>query len=408
MHRTRHLARHLPDYGWRPVVIRVDEAQYAEPPDLRLLDLLPPDLEQVRVGAFDRRIARLFGVGDLGLRAFPHLRGAVDQAVERYSPRVVFFTGFPFYQMLLAKRVKRRHRLPVVLDFQDPWVSAYGAGRPAVSKEGLAHRLAVTLEPAIVRQADFVTGVSEIQNRDMAARYPWLDTARMAAIPIGGDPDDFAQVSPAVAAAPDRTELRYIGAYWPRAEPVLTALFQGLALLRERDPALAARLTLSFVGTGQAGADRNGPRPVTNIAERHGVANLVREAPARVPFIEALQLMASAQGLLLTGSDEAHYTASKIYPALMSGRPYLSVFHRLSSANQILTAAGGGFALSFDNASELEALPAQIAERLADFAAGRARPPPADPRAYGAFTAHAVAGRFAAIFDRLTAGPGAG
>ncbi|MDB5451805.1 MAG: hypothetical protein JWO33_383, partial [Caulobacteraceae bacterium] len=358
VHRVRHLAKHLPAHGWRPVVIRVDEAFYAERPDRDLAKLVPDDVEQIRTPAIAGGLARLGAVGDLGLRGYPYLRAAIDEAVERYRPSVVFFTGFPFYQMLLAGRVSRRHGLPVVLDFQDPWVSAYGATRPSLSKEGLAHRLALMLEPRVLRHAAFITGVSETQNADMASRYPWLDARRMAAIPIGGDPEDFAAVGLGDGAPmEDVIELRYVGAFWPRAEPVVRGLMRGMALLREREPQMARRLRLTFTGTASASRpDVEPPQPVEAIARDEGVAEFVREHPDRAPFVEALRLMATAPGLILVGSDEPHYTASKIYPALMSGRPYLSLFHRLSSAHTVLGAAGGGVALGFDGADELTAL----------------------------------------------------
>jgi hypothetical protein len=399
VHRARHMAKHLPAHGWRPIVIRVDEAHYAERLDPALAALVPPQVEQVRSGAFPR----LPGIGDLGLRAYPHLRAAIDRAVREHAPAVVFFTGFPFYPMLIAGHVRRRLKLPVVLDFQDPWVSAYGATRPAVSKERLAHRLAVLLEPRVLRHASFVTSVSQTQNDDMAARYPWLDRQRMAAIPIGGDPEDF-QLADRLAPANESgiVELRYVGAFWPRAEPAVRQLMKGLALLRSTDPALAAKLRLSFTGTTSSNLPGETlSRPVAAIAEQEGVADLVRESPQRVPFTQALGLMAGAAGLVLVGSDEPHYTASKIYPTLMSGRPYLSIFHARSSAHQILVQAGGGVALGFEDAEALSALSGDIAEGLRRLASEPASLGRADPHAYAPYTAHAVAGRFAAIFNDL-------
>src|SRR5207302_1791874 len=110
----------------------------------------------------------------------------------RHAADAVLITGSPYYPMLLAPEIRRRFRVPVVLDFQDPWVSAWGAAQPRFSRAGLVYRAAAILEPRALHGADFVTSVSENQNAEMAARYRWLDASRMAAIPIGGDPDDFA------------------------------------------------------------------------------------------------------------------------------------------------------------------------------------------------------------------------
>lgn len=395
VHRARHLAKHLPAHGWWPIVIRVDERFYEEAPDAALADLVPRAVEQIRVGALDTRIARRIGLGDLGIRAYSQLRAALDRAAAEHHASAVLITGFPFYPMLLTGHIRDRLGLPVVLDFQDPWVSAWGATQPALSKAGLAHRLAVMLEPRAVRRASFITGVSEQQNTDMAARYPWLDKRRMAAIPIGGDPEDFPTERPR---AVGRAVLRSVGAYWPRAEPCVRALFGGLALLRQGGEAPHLR----FIGTW-TGAQDAAPRLVQGLAQEAGVADCVDEEPRRAPFIEAMSLLAGADGLILYGSDEPHYSASKIYPTLMSGRPYLAIFHARSSAYSVLRQAGGGIVLGFETQADLDALSPQIAEGLARLAREPESFGRPDPAAYAPFTAHAVAGRFAAIFDEVSA-----
>jgi hypothetical protein len=43
---------------------------------------------------------------------------------------------------------------------------------------------------------------------------------------------------------------------------------------------------------------------------------------------------------MLLGSSERHYTASKLYPALLAKRPILALFHEQSSVVSILRAAG--------------------------------------------------------------------
>jgi len=412
VHRARHLAKHLPAHGWRPIVIRAHERHYTEAPDHPLAALVPETVKQIRTGAIPARVARTVGIGDIGLRAFGPIARAIATGVAAHAPRAVLITGSPFYPMLMAGWVRRRWRVPVVLDFQDPWVSAGGALRPRWSKGGLAHRLAVALEPRAVRGASWITSVSDTQNADMAARYSWLDAKRMTAIPIGGDPDDFAALraapptNPITRLDPNRINLCYIGTFLPGAGPVVRALFQAVARMKREAPNLAGRVRLIFVGTsnqpaGTAAAAAS--HRVAPIAAEEGVGDLVHEAPARVPFLEALALLANAHGLLLLGSDEPHYTASKIYPALMSGRPYLSIFHARSSSHDILTHAGGGAAFAFADTAALPELVAPIADGLARLAGDPASLGRADPAAYAPFTAHAIAGRFAEVFEACDA-----
>jgi hypothetical protein len=119
--------------------------------------------------------------------------------------------------------------------------------------------------------------------------------------------------------------------------------------------------------------------------------------------MHALGVLARSDGVLLIGSDEPHYTASKIYPALMSGRPFLSLFHRASSAHSILSNAGGGRAFAFETLAELAALEAPLAEGLRTLAGAPASLGHIDPSAYAPYEARAIASRFGYIFDSLNA-----
>ena len=408
VHRARHLAKHLPAAGWKPIVLCVHESHHQESLDPGLAALVPETVETAKVAALPAKLTRPFGVGDLSLRAWHPLKRALVRLLSVKPVDAVMITGSPYYPMLFASEIRRRFKVPVVLDFQDPWVSAWGAVQRPLSKAGLSHRLATILEPRALRAADFVTSVSDIQNEETAARYPWLDGERMAAIPIGGDPDDFTALRdrPPYASDgeldPSLVHLAYVGTFLPRSDLLVRVLFRALALLRSQEPALASRIRLHFIGTSNQ-ADENLRFRVRPIADELGVADSIHEIPRRLQFLAALSWLVRSQGILLIGSDEPHYTASKIYPGLMSGRPFLSLFHRASSAHAILTAAGGGRALSFTTRQELEALDLPLAEGLRTLALGPETLGTVDRAAYAPYVAHNIAARFAGIFDRLVA-----
>lgn len=405
VHRARHLAKHLPAHGWHPVVVCVDEAFHEERLDPALAALVPRAAEVVKVSAFPAECTRPFGLGEISLRAWRPLRAAVRGLVADRRPKVVMITGSPYYPMLMAAEIQRLGA-PVVLDFQDPWVSAWGATQPWLTKAGISHRLAVLLEPRAVAAADFITAVSETQNKEMRERYPWLSSERMAAIPIGGDPDDY--VALAEQQSMDRVDLdttrfnlSYVGTIWPQVLSTIRALLGAVSEVRVRRPEVFARLRLNFIGT-TANPDASDGLWVHPLAEAAGVADIVREEPRRLPYLEALSLQARSDAILMMGSVEPHYTASKIYGVMMSGRPYLSVFHQASSSHTILTRAGGGIALGFDGAAALPRLIDRIADAIIRLATAPDTVVPAHPAAYRDFTAARIAERYAEIFDKLS------
>jgi hypothetical protein len=409
VHRARLLAKYLPAAGWRPIVLCVDEAFHEQKLDPDLARLVPSTVKIVKVPALPLRFVRPFGVGvgDIGLRALGQLRSALFRLLSKRQIDTVLITGSPFFPMLLASHVRRRFGVPVILDFQDPWVSAWGAEQPVASKAGLVHRLAVTLEPRALRGADYVTCVSEVQSKMMAARHPWLDTARMAAVPIGGDPEDFHFLREhgaeqcAHLLEGGAINFSFVGTFMPRSGPLMRQLLRALRLLKVEEPRVAARIRLNFVGTSNQSNDTQ-RYSVMPLAEEEGVADNVREIPQRIPYLKALSILAHSDGILLIGSDEPHYTASKIYPALMSGRPFLSLYHRASSSHQILSSAGGGIALSFDDGKDLQSLAPAIAQALHTLAVVPDQLGRADPSAYAPYEARAVAQRFADLFRKAS------
>lgn len=404
VHRARLLAKALPAHGWRPIIIRAAPEHYTETGDPDLARLVPDSVEQVHTGALPAGLTRMFGIGDIGLRGYHAFGRALEETAARTGAKVALLTGSPFYPLLLSRRLKRAG-LKVVLDFQDPWVSDAGAQRPKFSKGGLSHQLACWLEPRAVRYADAITSVSEEQNRQMRARYPFLKDTPMAAIPIGGDPDDFEALRasrPTEARHPldpSKLNLCYVGTFMPRSGPLMEVMLKAAGLLAERRPDLGERLVLNFVGTSNQ-PDATGPGPVTTMAERLALSHLVRETPARVPYLQALTLLARADGLMLVGSDEPHYTASKIYPNLMAARPYVSIFHGASSAHRILSAAGGGHCYSFDNVAHLDRLVPHVAEGLETVLERPDSVGRPDPEAYAEFTADGVSEAFGRVFKR--------
>ena len=372
--------------------------------------MVPLGVEIIQTGALPSLLTRLAGVGDIGLRAWWSLSSAIDDQLNLGKYDVVLFTGPPFYPMLLAGRIKSRFKVPVVLDFQDPWVSDWGAAQPKLSKRGVVHGLAKRLERVVVENCDAITSVSEVQNDQMRRRYGSFDFAMMRAIAIGGDPEDFAHVSRQrrrrtcgdSGLDPGCINVTYAGTFPPRSYVLFSVFFRAVRRLRDEAPGLVDGLRFNFVGTGNCTRE-SGQKFVTPIAASAGIAQMVTESSRRRPYLETMAILADSDALLLIGSDEPHYTASKIYPTLMSGRPYLSLYHGASSGHRVLSGAGGGIALSFRSPEELASMEQDILEGLKQLLSAPGQIGPADPKAYSNDAAVQVAGRFADVFDRVVA-----
>ena len=66
--RTRFFASHLPEFGWRPIVLTVRPEYREKPQDPEFMALLPKYLEVIETRAIPQKLTRLLHFGDLGLR----------------------------------------------------------------------------------------------------------------------------------------------------------------------------------------------------------------------------------------------------------------------------------------------------------------------------------------------------
>jgi hypothetical protein len=198
----------------------------------------------------------------------------------------------------------------------------------------------------------------------------------------------------------DAINISYVGTMLPRSEPLIAAVFSAVGKLAASDERWVRRLRLNFVGTSNQPSGF-GAFKIMALAERYGISDFVSETPQRVPYLQALDLLANSHALILIGSDEPHYTASKIYPALLSGRPILALFHRASSAYEILQRSGGARVIGFETHEELRATTDAIANALREVALTPQAVGSVDRSVVAGYEASVIAARYAAIFDRL-------
>jgi glycosyltransferase involved in cell wall biosynthesis len=413
-HRVRLLAPHLEAYGWRPTVLTVAEQDYEGRIDPGLQALVPASLDVERIHALSLRLTRTVGVGDLGLRALPGLRRAAWKRFERDAFDAVFITIYPSYPAVLGPMLKRRFGVPFILDYQDPWVGAWGRevgggkGGAVDSKSRWTRALAERLEPRVLRMADGVTAVSERTFEEAIGRTGARPRAT-AEIPIGWDPRDIDALAHHAGSRrliPDdgRVNICYTGTLLPLGVESLRAVLSAARMVVEREPALADRLRFYFFGTSNQ--THGGDPRVMSHARELGVESLVTEHPARLDYLDALAVLRQASALLLMGSSEPHYTPSKVFPALLANRPLIALYHERSTVIPMLRDAApppAARTITFGDARPVTGSVTCVADAIAALMSATRTPVCIDHRALEPFSAHVLAGRLASVCDQVAA-----
>ncbi len=417
-HRVRLLAPHLARHGWEPTVVAVDPRDYESRLDPGLSELVPKGLRVIRCRAWPARYTRLCGFGDLGLRALWGMRRTCAGLLRREKFDAIWITIFPSYPALMGPWVKRRYGVPLVLDYQDPWVGRWGLTVGGASngqadwKSRLTRRLAMFLEPRVVRFADAITAVSEGTYEEIRRRNPALDKTRCVAIPLGGEAADFEHLqshprpNPYFHAGDGQFHLCYVGTLLPLGFETLRAVLKAIGALREKRRDLYLRLRIHFFGTSNQ-TRPDAPQRALPVARQLGVADRVTEVAPRIDYLDALTVLTQASAILLMGSSEPHYTASKLYPALLARRPLLAIYHEASTVVAALRRAIGpptARLVTYNDADRAEARVDRIVADLAGLIeAPRYDAEDADLAAVSCFSAQALAGRLARVFEEVRA-----
>lgn len=410
--RVRMSLPYFEECGWRPTVLSVSPNYVEGVRDPLLRQTVPDSVNVIGTKALSARYTRRLGLGSLGMRALPYLRSAGAEIIRRERIDLAYFSTTVFPSMSLGPVWRRKLGVPFVLDFQDPWLNDYydRSGSPAPPggklKYGVSKGLARLMEPRTLRRAAHVISVSPDYPRMLLARYPWLNPSQFTVLPFGGAERDFKSlaslgVKQGIFNPSDgKRHFVYVGVAGSIMAKALRILFMAIKRMRERKPESFRDVRLHFVGTTYAPEGR-ASKTVEPIARECEVADLVEERTGRVPYFEALKILLDSDGILLFGSDDPGYTASKLYPCVLARRPILAVFHERSSVVDILRRCNAGRAVTFREDGLTEGLLDDAAQQMGWLLSlPKHFSPDTDWTEFAPYTAREMTRRQCEVFDR--------
>jgi hypothetical protein len=330
VHRPRLISNFLNEFNWNPIILTVSPEYYEEAPDKDISRTVREDVEVVYTKAY--RVTKPRFIGDIGLRAFPFLYRA---ALKLIRTREIDFIWIPvpsFYTSLLGRVLHEKTSVPYGIDYIDPWVRDIHNRKDWRSK--LSLQVAKWLEPIAVKKASLISGVSEAYYRPVTERNFKNKPIAHVGMPYGFDSGDHKFILDDLelpwTGMNDYQPLVYAGAFLPNAHLLIKALFKVIGQKVEQGQ-WDNRKHLYFIGTGSYTGTT-----IAAYARENGIASFVHEVRERFPYLHVLNFLSKAYAVMAIGSTEQHYTASKIFQALLSRRPVFAMFHRDSSAVAVL------------------------------------------------------------------------
>jgi hypothetical protein len=306
-------ARHLPKYGWDPVVVAPPSLPW-EPVDSELLAEVPATTRVCPVPysqACLLKAVRKFAPYAIWLAS---AWGPCVRAVREHRPHAMLTSGPPHWVHLLGLFLKRRFRTPWLADFRDPWAS----NNPAVPPGRLRTRWLASWEAAVVRSADVIIGNVPAACAGMQDAYP-AHRHKMVPINNGYDAELFPQPAPR-GPAPEPFSIVHAGMVYAGRDPrpFLDALADE-CLPRLLGGSLPRVRFIGRAPTRLTGFDL--AAEVQNRRLAHCVA-----VEDQLPYRAALQAMVDADILLLLDQPGRRMgVPAKAYEYVGAGRPILAL-----------------------------------------------------------------------------------
>jgi glycosyltransferase involved in cell wall biosynthesis len=346
--RTLRFARHLPQFGWQPLVLSAHPRAYERVSDDQLQDLNGSAVVE-RAFALDAARHLSWRGRYPGFMARPDRwmswwLGAVPKGlamIRRYRPDAIWST----YPIATAHRIghtlQRLSGLPWIADFRDPMAQQ---GYPADPKTWRSFK---AIEEVALRNASCAVFVTPGAARMYREGYPDLPQDRIAVIENGYDEESFQGLD--------------AGIHAPLVPGALTLLHSGVVYPSERDPTHFFQALRRMLDEGRLGSNElrvrlrasAHERLLRQLAAHYGVEALIELAPP-LPYRDALHEMLRADALLvLQASNCNEQVPAKLYEYLRCRRPVIALTDPAGDTAALLRRAGLPHIARLDSAADI-------------------------------------------------------
>lgn len=352
MQRVRMSLPYFKEYGWQAEVVKVKNEAYEISMDDLLLESIPKEIIIHEVEAFSKKWTAKLGLGSIALRSLWYYRKYVNQLLRKEHFDLIYFSTTQFPVCILGSYWKKKFNIPYVIDMQDPWHSDYYQDKPKdqrPKKYWFSYRLNKWLEPISMKHVVGLVSVSQSYLDTLHVRYPHTRGIPQSVITFGAFEKDFEltlehqdQIKPAIQKEKGLIQIVYVGRGGYDMHPSARLLFQSFQELLAKDEASFECFRFYFIGTSYAPKGK-GIKTIEPLAIAMGLGKYVMEETDRIPFYESIRTLQLADALVILGSNDPQYTASKIYPYILAKKPLLGIFNSNSSAYQIIQECQAGW-----------------------------------------------------------------
>lgn len=349
------LAKYLPEFGWRPLILTVDNPDWYHARDPELLDELAPEtlifrssmvkaawiyrmFNPFRIRRIDQWVRKYLMHPDEQIGWLPLACHKAFDVVRRYRVKAVYSTSGPLTDHLVAYFVKKKFGIPWIAEFRDEWFEAPYLQLPTKWHQNIH----LILERKVVINADTVIAMAPTFNRFL--RKHSKTEKKFVTLTAGYDPLDFVPDETATPAFKDADTFLtvFTGLFYDSFRP--KGFIQAVSQLIADGSIPKDEVQILFVGSNRSdGLDR---------VDEYGICEFVGFLPRK----QVLKILHVADVLLLLLSKErgAGVIPSKTFEYLAVSKPILALVPENSDAAEIVQKSGSGLVADFGDVGKMQ------------------------------------------------------
>lgn len=328
--RVLKFVKYLPHFGWQPTVLTIGPTAYYAKDESLLKEIESPDIRIIRTNSLDPNAAahkkhdvvkmpkegtrKIFGflsdllfIPDNKIGWKRKALKAASELLKKEKFDVIFATSPPVTNFLIGKELKKRFKVPLVVDYRDSWLSYPFKYFPTPLHKYIHYRL----ERSVLRASDMVVTTSRRTKEEILLRHKFLTHKDISIIPHGFDPEDLQVPSEDVLPHIDKMRITFSGMFYANITPVY--FLQALAKMFKEHVQLRGRIEACFVGLFRT--------EFINYVNQLGLQNAVNIL-GYLEHRESVKYLLASDVLWVMMQDD-HTTPGKIFEYIGTGKKIL-------------------------------------------------------------------------------------
>jgi len=260
--RTLKFAKYLRDYNWQPVVITDSPKKYFAVDNSLLQEAIDNNIIIERTGKnFDpskiivkapkeslrklrSSVSQFFFIPDSKIGWKNKALKLIDEVWKKHGGfDLVFATAPPYTDFLIGQEVKRKYKIPLVIDYRDAWVDS-----PVLNTYPTPyHKLKnMRLEKSVLKNANKVITTNRRVKEYIISRYGNIEYNDVKIITHGFDSEDFEKAKASELPITYKFRITYSGSFYTRNPRFY---FEAIKTFMDRNPELKDKVEFCFIGT---------------------------------------------------------------------------------------------------------------------------------------------------------------